>query len=485
MRSLRKVLLIGFALLLAITTSAAAYGVYAFRNFRPAAMTIGQKVFYFSDNDPVMLRVHEEYHTTQYGSVGTLRFLYNYVRDIDFRLRMEADAIVAESCLLERGDGPEVAAKHLQSRARRKLPRYDRSGTLSEADALAYAEQAWSRGKRCDGMLSLIGFRPLEPSIRIARQIARYFVRGSGSVIVVEERPLARTFSLPPDSALTREQIAESLRGFLTRPEVPTPFGSMDIGDQKRWGMMLVQDTSEALRLRVTASDSAMADLSRLALAQAISPHAFWDSIPAGTRAYDLPLPDFRLLEGRIHEAMEHAALALGEARPTDAERIGQELISVGILLRDQAPHGITASFAGHLEEAGLAVLERTYLATGDTVRADEVRHAAKEIQEIGPAPLAPNGSPGSTALALARIAADPMLPRAVRWNAYHQAHALEVCGGVRAPGLRSTEESLAFYRRALVRSPGDEALRSAFAQWPNSPWECTLYLSYIERASG
>lgn len=484
MRFLRAPLLLGLGLLLSVTSGAAAYGVYAFRTFRPAAITIGQKVFYFSDKDPVMLRVHEEYHRTQYRKIGTARFLYHYLSDSDFRFRMEADAIVAESCLLERGDGPEAAYERLDSRGRRKLRRYDREGTLSDSGALAYAERAWAKGARCDGMLARLGFRPLEPSIRIARQIARYFVRGPESGIVVEEHPLARAFVLPADSALSREEASRAMRGLLTRAAVATPFDAWEMAESERWSLLLSQDSSAALRERAAASDSAMQELSLVARARALSPYAFWDSIPAGARAPDLPLPDSVVLTGRIREALEHAALALAESRFADAERIGQELVSFGGLLRGEAPSAPTAAFAGHLEVAGLVVLGRTFNATADTARADEVRRATAERQRLEPAPLLPNASPGATALALARIAANPVLPRSVRWNAYQQAHALEVCGGVRAPGLHSAEQSLDFYRVALVRGPGDEALRTAVARWPGKPWECTLYLSYLERAS-
>lgn len=45
------------------------------------AVTIGETIYYETDNPPLWLRVHEEVHIKQYEEYGVVGYLYRYFRD--------------------------------------------------------------------------------------------------------------------------------------------------------------------------------------------------------------------------------------------------------------------------------------------------------------------------------------------------------------------------------------------------------------------
>jgi hypothetical protein len=93
----------------------AGLGAFAFRDFRPQAMTIGQQVFFFQDPDEVAnwmgLNAHENVHRSQYREHGLAGFLRDYILDPERRLRWEIEAHQADLCYrtLTHANPPRIA----------------------------------------------------------------------------------------------------------------------------------------------------------------------------------------------------------------------------------------------------------------------------------------------------------------------------------------------------------------------------------------
>lgn len=473
--SLLKTILV---LIATLTLSASVYGVHRFRTFRPAAMTIGQRIFFFTDRpERLLVRIHERWHARQYEEIGTARYLARYATDRDFRLRMEAEAIAVEVCLLERAGGTEDAERRIADRARRLLP-YVWQGALDEAGAVAYVEHAYGDGKDCEERLAAVGLRPLSPSQKMALRITRLYHQtplGRGWKVRPE---LADTLRLRPDPALPDSVVIAAWRvveGTEPGEAHRAGDGSADAG---RWERILERSDDPDLVPRAVAAESTLVALATLARARAIPAAAFWDSIPPGTRAGRLPVPRLAHLSARVDEAVELAALALGQDHPEEADSVGLVLLSAGARIADDAPDALVADFGTRMEEAGLRVLARAAAARGDDDVEERLREAIGDREPL----VLPEAEerPSRIAAAAARQARNATLPRALRWDAFYRAHVLATCGGVRDPRFPSAAAQDSAMTRSLARTAADSALAAAYRAWPNDDWSCTLVVENV-----
>jgi hypothetical protein len=112
----------------------AVVAIRKFLDFRPVAITIGpETTWYFTDDPPLRIRVHEAIHRRQMRDQSPLGRVWNAVRynfDYGYRLDEEAEAKAGELCLRIH-------------RFNTELPDYTTARSLSQAQA--YRAWAWER----------------------------------------------------------------------------------------------------------------------------------------------------------------------------------------------------------------------------------------------------------------------------------------------------------------------------------------------------
>jgi len=179
--------------------------------------------------------------------------------------------------------------------------------------------------------------------------------------------------------------------------------------------------------LERAASHPGQEEFARLARAPAVD--------IAGTR-YELPFPDtvhpwtipiprFRDFKDYAYGHVAKAALRLSEGRSAEAETAAREILSVGLLLADEAHTLLDALIGIRLGGIGRGALIEVYRATGREAEAGAISAAVDSVISATPEP--PSVGPGRIEEGLADIRElrrraydqllDPQTPRPIRWS--------------------------------------------------------------------
>jgi len=326
------------------------------------------------------------------------------------------------------------------------------------------------------------GIGPLLASITVP-QFARMQARLARAEVL-------RAYAAPVDPAVSPEEAGEALQvlsmvGIGERdPALRAPVREYDslwlddsvrraLGGERtpgRWAEGLLERSArgftaeEFAALRSIARHPAQAEFASVAAADLVDVVGTrWVTpFPEGTRAWDLPIPRYASLrEG----AMAHLALAafeLSEGNPASAERAIREVISLGLVLMDDAPFlidnviGVTV-----VVQAGQALID-LYRATGrpgDAARLEELRDAVARAVDRMAAP--PEGGESRSARVLyPSVVWDTAFAPGFRWEYFSVVSGFAGCLNLHTlvfgPG-RGYAAWRATAHDALVRLPSEE----------------------------
>ncbi len=308
----------------------------------------------------------------------------------------------------------------------------------------------------------------------------------------------ARPYRLPPDPALSTEAAGEALHALVmtghadadplfrrpvrvykprTPPAGPPPFSPPVPGPDWIRAAAAGLTPEQATYLRAFVAYPALAEFSTLARAGSID--------IVGTR-YVMPFPEtltqWELPIARMHtvrraaEAMvARATLALDAGRVAAAEAALREVVSVGVVLTDDAPFTVDALVGATTAALGLASLEALYDAAGRDAdaarlaRLSDAVHRAAALAGGGARRRATGNTMRATAAAGALVL-DPDLPRGLRWQVASAYGVASECGSLRhrlfgeSAEYREWKEQA---RAALVRSPAEAALFDVTLETP------------------
>ena len=425
----------------------AGLGAFAYRDFRPKAVTIGQRVFFFENPDEIAnwmgLNTHEDTHRAQYREQGLLGFLRAYVFDPRQRMRWEIEAHHADLCYrtLTRVTPPQISWE----REARWIKRYvSTTRELTPEHIQGELERELSPAF-CRELLARIGVHELPRSEFPADGVLRGLL--SPSLVADLRRRVAlheqaAPWSLPTDSLADPDaaRLAWEVVGWAPIPEPGSGFLGL-------WG---AQEPAErdAIALQM---DSLQAEAVGLLARSSALP--WFDPEIRVEPSY----PDHlgRIIAARKAEV--ERAIAAGEY--VDAEQTLRELLSLGLRI-----HGSTLQNAGREYSAEL------------------VRYALDALHEIGGGRESDAPADGDLAIfdaptAPAFLATLPLvlehnaLPLSVRWGLLSLGYALVRCGDESNTGVQDAGVWLGAHVSRV--GPWRDAAVERIRQWPRDGWDC------------
>lgn len=225
-----------------------------------------------------------------------------------------------------------------------------------------------------------------------------------------------------------------------------------------------IDDTQRAYLLDLTdhPASAAFARLSRASTLDAAA--ARWESpIPPGIRMGSLPMPSFRPLRDAARIHIGASALALADGRPRDAERLLQEVVTVGFLLADDGPTLLDNIVGYSLIEDGGGALTQLFRATGrpgDAAMLSRLNQVAERSAGLVQTEYARGAE--SFVRSLPGLIMDPTLMRGLRWEYFFSLTTMAPCLNMHRIVFGADEEYATFVeeaRNGLVRWPSEETI--------------------------
>jgi hypothetical protein len=171
-------------------------------------------------------------------------------------------------------------------------------------------------------------------------------------------------------------------------------------------------------------------------------------------RLFSLPFVPSRPLREVAQARIAASVLAFERGDHAAAERMLEEIVSVGFLLRDEAPTMSDAIQGISLLRMGARGLAALYDQTGKTAEAERTRATIGAVDEL------PIDRRGARSLeALYAYVLDDRNPRAARWETFAALQSAAPCMSLYAGIFGPTKEHRAWVervRKALVRTPSE-----------------------------
>ncbi len=437
-----------------LITMVVGLGAFAFWDFRPQAMTIGQQVFFFQDPDEVAnwmgLNAHENVHRSQYREHGFVAFLRDYILDPERRLRWEIDAHQADLCYrtLTHANPPRIAWED----EARKMARYVSASSDLPLESIERQMERELSPTFCRKLLARIGVRELPRAEFPADAVLRGLL--SAEVLTdlqnrVSLHALAGPWALPTDS-LTDTAAARHAWEVVSWSPFP-------VAEPGLWSLSGVQPKPErdAIALQM---DSLQIESFQLLARSAALP---WFDPEIRFEPF---YPDH--LGGMVVRWKARIKEARSDGRAADAEQAARELLSLGLRIHGSTLQKRGRDYSAQLVREGLHALLRLRASLGDTASVRLLRAPTGGDLETFHALSARNFL---TALPATLERAD--VPLSVRWGLLSTGYALARCGAARDTGmedahawLRVQAPKIGWWERAVV-----ERIR----RWPRNGWHC------------
>lgn len=258
----------------------------------------------------------------------------------------------------------------------------------------------------------------------------------------------------------------------VTLPWLPETAGEnpMEV-EPFEWGSSLLEvvadGTTGAQRayLAQVASHPSTADFSRLASAGDLdAASARWITpFPADVTVATMPIPHYTAFRAGAQAHIGAAAYELTRGRADRAERLIDEVISVGFLLGDHGPTLIDNLVGFALVESGGSALEDLYEATGQRTALDRLRSLEGAAERAGArVPVGTALGTETWVRSLPDLVLDTAAVRGLRWEYLIGVTTLTPCLNMHRMVFGPDEEYERFLERAhasLVRFPSEEGL--------------------------
>jgi hypothetical protein len=183
--------------------------------------------------------------------------------------------------------------------------------------------------------------------------------------------------------------------------------------------------------LRQVAAHPALPELSRLAQAAELDAAAArWPQpFATGTTSAGVVIPRFSSVREAASAQIARAAVAAREGRPTEAEQLLRELITVGLLIGDRGPT-LIENLIGHVVAArGGRALAGFYEFSGRTEDADDLRWAMDAAASAAERASVGLGSTPLTTLGeIPAFVTDTTRLRGLRWEYFNVLNSLSPC---------------------------------------------------------
>ncbi|MDX1646055.1 MAG: hypothetical protein R3304_02830 [Longimicrobiales bacterium] len=313
--------------------------------------------------------------------------------------------------------------------------------------------------------------RPLQRRAE-AEAYRSYRLEGDGSLSAIEAGELVQSLAFAGrDEALARE---------LSPPatEYPDPWLPEDMPERVRaagasywtdtlWSRVeLGLSSEESEYLRRVVEHPGHAGLSRLARATSVDLVGAYYALPFGDdeTLFSLPLVHVAGLRTAADAHLGRAAYLASQGRHEEAEEAVREVISVGLLLADEAALLMANLVGTVLVRRGGVALGNALELRGDTEAAEALRTGARSAQAAATTMMVgreerPTGQ--AFLERLPEIAEDPHAPLGMRWDMVHVVRVLSPCANLRRVVFGPDDDYYAWLdrvRSSLVRYESEEA---------------------------
>lgn len=436
-----------------LVTVAAGLGAFAFREFQPGAMTIGQQVFLFRDPDKVGnwmgLNAHENTHRAQYRERGVIGFLRDYIVEPRQRLQWEIEAHHADLCYrtLTQANLPRITWE----REARSIARY---GFMGPELTLEYIQGRMERELSpafCRELLARIGVRELPR----AEFPADAVLRGLLSPEVVADlqsrislQALAQPWVLPtePVADTAAARLAWEIISWNPIPVSGPAFWSLPSTQQpERDAIALQMDSLQIESFQLLARSSAL---------------PWFDPAIRFEPFY----PDH--LGGMVAQWKEKIEEATSAGHHAEAEQAARELLSLGLRIHGSTLQKRARQYSAQLVRNEVRALSRLHASSADTALEHNLSAPPDGDLEIFDAPSA-----NAFLTALPEVLGRVDVPLSVRWGLLSTGYALARCGAVSDTGVKDARAWL------IAEAPKiglwEHAVVERIQQWPRNGWHC------------
>ena len=474
-------------------------GAFVFTQFRPAAITIGQRVLLFQDpgevNNWMALNVHEDAHRAQYREYGLVGYLARYLASSDQRLAWEMEARRAELCyrVVTRVTAPQVSWQYEAQRLARYTSRQHHRPDSAEIRAQLEGELS---AASCSGLLERIGVQPLPragfPADGVLQGLlsdavvnefaARLWLHTHASPWMVSADSVVRDDSVLPDSLLSDTLPSPTLALDSLPPGEAATFAwevvtaaplarSIPAGGAGLWSRILrtakgSADQGEA-RSAVSALDTLEIASFRLLARSNAAPWLARDLAPEMwefTYVSDL-LPFFKAWHARV-------LVAIAEQRYSEAEQASREMLTVALRVTGSTldPEGRQIGAWGVRQ--ALETLLGLRRAAGDDEAVAALRLALRGPEQGDSLlPLLDTRTAMDFHAGLTPLLGREDLPPALRWDLVSTGYALARCGNAGTTGV--PDETLWINGVARRMEPWERGVIKRIQAWPRDPWHC------------